>query len=212
MSPPPLQPPGWYFAQGDPPATNRWWDGTQWVGGPVASGGFGPFGEAYPFAVPFGGRPVYAGFWERFGALLLDNLILGVPLVVFAVIFFNAAPTTVEACTVDGREGLCDVPTGGAFGLFFAVIAAAVIGWAVLYHGRLEGRTGQTLGKRAVGIKTVRVQTGQPLGTGRAIGRFVAHWPSGFLCYLGYFWMLWDGQKQTWHDKMTDAVVVKVDH
>lgn len=27
-------PAGWYEAQGDPPGTQRWWDGTQWVGEP----------------------------------------------------------------------------------------------------------------------------------------------------------------------------------
>ena len=27
-------PPGWYAAEGDPPGTQRWWDGNQWVGEP----------------------------------------------------------------------------------------------------------------------------------------------------------------------------------
>lgn len=26
--------PGWYHAQGDPPDTHRWWDGSRWVGQP----------------------------------------------------------------------------------------------------------------------------------------------------------------------------------
>jgi uncharacterized RDD family membrane protein YckC len=30
-------PPGWYAAAGDPPGTERWWDGTAWVGGPQTS-------------------------------------------------------------------------------------------------------------------------------------------------------------------------------
>ena len=30
------------------------------------------------------------------------------------------------------------------------------------------------------------------------------------MCYLGYFWMLWDGEKQTWHDKLATTVVVPV--
>lgn len=28
--------PGWYYADGDPPGTMRYWDGTQWVGEPTA--------------------------------------------------------------------------------------------------------------------------------------------------------------------------------
>lgn len=30
--------PGWYYAQGDAPGTQRYWDGTQWVGGPQPVG------------------------------------------------------------------------------------------------------------------------------------------------------------------------------
>ena len=100
------------------------------------------------------------------------------------------------------------MPTGGATAVFLLVLAVATIAWAVLYPGYLEGRIGQTVGKRAVGIKTVRVQTGLPLGT----GRFFAHWLSSLVLYLGYLWTLWDPQKQTWHDKITDALVVKVQH
>jgi hypothetical protein len=30
------------------------------------------------------------------------------------------------------------------------------------------------------------------------------------VCYLGYLWMLWDDQKQTWHDKIVDSAVIRV--
>ena len=31
---------------------------------------------------------------------------------------------------------------------------------------------------------------------------------SGFFCYLGFFWMIWDPKKQTWHDKIVSTQVV----
>ena len=31
------QPPGWYHAEGDPPGTQRYWDGSAWQGGPQAA-------------------------------------------------------------------------------------------------------------------------------------------------------------------------------
>ena len=47
------------------------------------------------------------------------------------------------------------------------------------------------------------------IGVGRAIGRYFVSLISGFVCLLGYLWMLWDSQKQTWHDKAVSAKVVK---
>ncbi len=31
---PPTQSPGWYYAEGGPPGTHRYWNGAHWAGGP----------------------------------------------------------------------------------------------------------------------------------------------------------------------------------
>ena len=77
-----------------------------------------------------------------------------------------------------------------------------------MYYALTEGRTGQTLGKKALGIKVIDTYTGAPIGGGRAIGRYFAKILSGALCFLGFFWMLWDPNKQTWHDKIVRSYVV----
>ena len=41
-----MQPAGWYYAEGDPPGTQRYWDGTQWQGGPQPVGGQGAVATA----------------------------------------------------------------------------------------------------------------------------------------------------------------------
>lgn len=45
-------PPGWYHAQGDPPDTQRWWDGSAWVGGPQPVGAASPTPAATPVPTP----------------------------------------------------------------------------------------------------------------------------------------------------------------
>ena len=47
---PQTQPPGWYYAQGDPPGTQRYWDGSNWQGGPqpVPGAGMGGLGVDDP--------------------------------------------------------------------------------------------------------------------------------------------------------------------
>jgi len=55
-----LTPPGWYNAQGDPPGTVRWWDGSTWVSGPVPA-------AAAPWAPYVGAGPTESlGPWGYF--------------------------------------------------------------------------------------------------------------------------------------------------
>jgi uncharacterized RDD family membrane protein YckC len=53
--------------------------------------------------------------------------------------------------------------------------------------------------------------TMQPVGYVKAFFReYVGKFLSSLFFYLGFFWMLWDSQKQAWHDKIAGTVVVKV--
>ncbi len=79
------------------------------------------------------------------------------------------------------------------------------------YFGYFIGSpSGQTIGKRALGIRVIDAKTGGPIGFSRAVLRFFAAILSAIVFYLGYFWMLWDPEKQTWHDKIAGDVVVPV--
>ena len=76
---------------------------------------------------------------------------------------------------------------------------------------RALGRTGQTWGRRMVGVQVVDATTRKPLGIGRALGRSLFAWiVSGQFLSLGYLWMLWDKDKQTWHDKVVGSIVIRV--
>ncbi len=77
-----------------------------------------------------------------------------------------------------------------------------------LYYWLFTGLKGQTLGKMAFGIKVVNAAGSVP-GLGRAAlreipGKIVS---SLALC-LGFLWVIWDKQKQGWHDKMASTYVV----
>ena len=129
--------------------------------------GVGPYGYAVGQRV----GPVFAGFWQRVGATLLDGLILGAPGSIIMGVLFALAPTERRPCfdDIDGTATAlrCAHHRIGARGpgIYFALMLSAVI----LYYGLLEGKTGQTIGKRALGIKTVRRSTGEVPGVGRAI-------------------------------------------
>jgi uncharacterized RDD family membrane protein YckC len=79
------------------------------------------------------------------------------------------------------------------------------------YFSLLEGSgSGQTVGKRVLGIRVVDFETGAPITYARAFARNAGRWLSGIALLLGYFWMLWDRDRQTWHDKIASTTVVPV--
>jgi uncharacterized RDD family membrane protein YckC len=135
-----------------------------------------------------------------------------------AYIALLTGPTEIESCSVDSsgsidfdgtvQNGLCEVPTGGTIA---AAVVLGVLGFVgvLVYWAKLEGGSGQSLGKRALGIRTVDVATGQPTGAGRAVGRYFARILSAIPCYLGYLWAAWDPRKQAWHDKIVNSLVVE---
>jgi uncharacterized RDD family membrane protein YckC len=86
---------------------------------------------------------------------------------------------------------------------------AVVAALSLLYFAYLEGSpSGQTVGKRMLGIRVMDFETGAPLGFGRAALRQFARGLSACALALGYLWMLWDPERRTWHDKLTDSVAV----
>jgi uncharacterized RDD family membrane protein YckC len=136
-----------------------------------------PFG-APPEATsgPSGPR---AGFWARFGASLIDGIIISIPYVIVSL-----AIDPVVA---------------------YALYLLLGIAYFTYFEG---GATGQTIGKKALGIRVIDLAAGGPIGNTRAFIRYIGRIVSSIPLLLGYFWMLWDGEKQTWHDKMAGAVVV----
>jgi|AP95_1055475.scaffolds.fasta_scaffold68112_2 uncharacterized RDD family membrane protein YckC len=166
-----------------------------------------PAGTAAPLFDP--GDHVDAGFGRRLGAFILDWLIIFIPgssLSSFVQLFLAKEPGTCER--VDGTTYPCDVLTSdseGIHGLFLLVLLLFIV---FFYFGHLEGRRGGTPGKRIAGLRVIRADTGGPIGMGRAIGRWCVRFVSAAPIFLGYLWMLWDDDKQTWHDKVVRSRVV----
>ena len=156
----------------------------------------------------------FAGFGARLGALLLDgifSLLALIPAGVVAGILLATAPTQRYSTTdAYGYTTLSDGPAIGFILAAVAVVTLTAVLFSVWNQVLRQGRTGQTLGKKVSGIKVVGRQDGQPIGSGRAFGRWMfASLISGSICYLGYLWVLWDPQKQTWHDKIVDSLVIR---
>lgn len=121
-----------------------------------------------------------AGFWRRFAAAFLDGVIIGLASTILDVLLKGAGPVI------------------------------ALLG-AITYYTVLEGGPrGQTLGKQALHIRVISFDTGGPIGYGRGFIRYIGRILSTIVIFLGYLWMLWDKERQCWHDKLAGDVVVPV--
>lgn len=124
-----------------------------------------------------------AGAGQRFLAFVIDAIILGVI-------------NQIVVSTVGGGDALA------VSGLTTLIGIAYVVGlWT--YWG------GQTVGKKAMGIKVVKTD-GSAFGLVPAIIRYVGYIISGIVFLLGFIWILFDADKQGWHDKIAGTYVVKV--
>jgi uncharacterized RDD family membrane protein YckC len=98
--------------------------------------------------------------------------------------------------------------------IFFRINAAigvfvwlATLAW-ILYQQYQAGITGQSIGRKTIGLRLLGEQTGQPIGGGMAIGRYFLHILDALPCYLGYLWPIWDPMRQTFSDKILHTVVI----
>jgi uncharacterized RDD family membrane protein YckC len=87
----------------------------------------------------------------------------------------------------------------------------ALLVFVVWNSGFRQGGSGQSLGKRAAGIRLVGADGGRPIGFGRAVTRQIAHLLDTLPLGLGYLWPLWDESRQTFADKACGTVVVRVE-
>jgi len=87
----------------------------------------------------------------------------------------------------------------------------ASIGWIIYNRFYKAGTTGQSLGKKALNLKLVSEQTGQPIGALMAFVRDICHFVDGVICYVGFLFPLWDAKRQTIADKIVGTVVIPAD-
>ncbi len=161
---------------------------------------YGQQGYGQPAAGEFGATPEFAGWGSRVGAYLVDvlvQLIFVVPAVIVAIATSDIDPVTGTVTASPAGQGITLL-------LYFAAFVVAL--WNVVWR---QGRTGQSLGKSALGIKLAGASTGQPIGAGMSFVRQLAHILDTLACFIGYLWPLWDSKKQTFADKVTSTYVVR---
>lgn len=132
---------------------------------------------------------IYAGFWLRLIAFLIDISGMFVILLVANLTDFYS----------ERNENSTIVET---------IIEFVMLGY-IVYFPLMESSAWQaTLGKKAVGIKVTTLD-GQRIGFGRAIGRFFSRILSQFFFCIGYIMAGFTEKRQALHDMIAGTLVVR---
>jgi uncharacterized RDD family membrane protein YckC len=188
------QPAGWYHAEGDPPGTTRYWDGTAWQGGPQAS----PVasGDGAPMGGMGGTGQTLASPGLRMAARVIDAILTGIVGSLLGAVSFD----------------FDDLPSYGS-------IAAFAI-FALAYDALTTHYLGGTLGKLLLGMRVAEAESGMtpptlPVAAKRAANRLLNLVPgigSIIVALIGLaslVLLFTDDRNQTVMDKFAATVVIK---
>ncbi len=140
---------------------------------------------------------VYAGFWRRWGALFLDQMIITIPMTVLLIVVLLAMGLDLDAKEPPPALIVAYL----VFYLVYFIVAA-------LYYAGMESSAGQaTLGKRALGIKVTDYE-GQRISFKQALGRWFAAALSYMAMYIGFLMAGFTERKRALHDYLANTLVV----
>lgn len=183
---------------------------------PVSAGNLYSVAEARsPYAPPtahlaeaasvvHGSAVVYAGFWKRFAAYVLDAFLIGIVgfvvqmVLILGVFGVSAAAMGNPSAMMEGGLGI------GALMLVYLIPLALNVAYFAMFHA---GARQATPGKMAVNIKLVR-EDGSRVSTGLAIGRYFAQIVSSLTLLIGFIMAGFTDRKRALHDMMCNTLVV----
>ena len=133
----------------------------------------------------------YAGFWKRFGAAIIDGVLL-----------------MVASSMIGTFLGLLySLTTGTSVGAgVLGHVSLVLVSW--LYYAIMESSsTRGTLGKMALGIQVTDL-SGNPISFARATGRHFGKFISMLIVCVGYLMVAFTAKKQGLHDMLAGCLVV----
>ena len=149
---------------------------------------------------------VKIGFWKRAVAITIDLVFLDVSTKI-SLLPLKRSIDLGDMIPAD----LFSMDTFQAKVFLLYVVLYLFVGLilSLVYFTYFHSATGQSIGKGLLKIKAIQT-SGEPLNFKIAFIRWGGYFISGLAMYLGFLWVLFDKNKQGWHDKIAGTYVVKV--
>jgi uncharacterized RDD family membrane protein YckC len=137
-----------------------------------------------------------AGFWRRAVSAFLDWLLVGIVAAALGALFGVDTPAPPPA-------------QGDGFNFQLAGTGPYILVELAYFTYFHATSAGQSIGNKILGIRVLDADTGRSLPYVRAFVRALMSNISALPCFLGFFWMLWEPRKRTWHDMVANSLVVR---
>jgi uncharacterized RDD family membrane protein YckC len=128
---------------------------------------------------------IYAGFWIRVAASLVDSLLLSVITTPFLLLLYRAERVH-----------------GGSTDLLLSTLLTALL--VILFWSWKQG----TPGKLMFRLRIVDARSGGEPSLGQWCLRYLGYVVSSLPLMLGFLWVAWDPRHQGWHDRIAGTVVI----
>ena len=149
---------------------------------------------------------VKIGFWKRAVAITIDLVFLDVSTKI-SLLPLKRSIDLGDMIPADLFS--MDTFQAKVFLLYVVLYLFAGLILSSVYFTYFHSATGQSIGKGLLKIKAIQT-SGEPLNFKIAFIRWGGYFISGLAMYLGFLWVLFDKNKQGWHDKIAGTYVVKV--
>jgi uncharacterized RDD family membrane protein YckC len=167
----------------------------------AAAAPIGTTGAPAAGAVPSpGALALYAGFWRRFWAFLIDGFIIGAAMAPFGFGLWGTI-TALGHSTVASASALAGIILAS----MFVWLLRALVTW--LYGALFESSAWQaTPGKKVLGLKVTDLE-GRRISFARATGRAFGKWLSSLILCIGFIMVAFTEKRQGLHDLLAGTVV-----
>jgi uncharacterized RDD family membrane protein YckC len=128
---------------------------------------------------------VYAGFWIRTAATMVDSILLSLVTAPVLLLFYRS--DRVQGDTTD---------------LLLSTVLSALL--VILFWRWKQG----TPGKLMFRLRIVDARTGGEPSLRQWCLRYLGYFISSVPLLLGFFWAAWDPRHQGWHDRIAGTVVI----
>jgi uncharacterized RDD family membrane protein YckC len=145
---------------------------------------------------------IYAGFWRRVAAFIIDFLILLVPSI---IINYSMGLYTAQALVT--ADPSSEVAMQAFFSVFWSVMLVQTLMQWIYFAAFESSQLQATPGKMALGLRVTDDQ-GKRISFVRATGRYFGKLLSQLILCIGYMMAGWTERKQALHDMIAGTLVL----